>query len=123
MHAVDGGMNGSTVLFVCRANQGGTDYDVGHLDWTGCHTMTGRVMAVRKDNYQVITLTTQISIILRQLIFGPLFFHYGLIPHVMLNFCIHKFINFAPFLMLLQLISGNLSPYYAYYQPYAYSSG
>ena len=54
MHAVDGGMNGSTVLFVCRANQGGTDYDVGHLDWTGCHTMTGRVMAVRKDNYQVI---------------------------------------------------------------------
>ena len=54
MHAVDGGMNGSTVLFVCRAKQGGTDYDVGHLDWTGCHTMTGRVMTLRKNNYQVL---------------------------------------------------------------------
>ena len=33
-------------------------------------------------------LTIQISIILRlrQLIFGALYFHYGLIPHVMLNF-------------------------------------
>ena len=71
----------------------------------------------------LITLTTQISIILRQLIFGAFFFHYGPIPNIMLNFCLHKFINFAPFLMLLQLISGNLSPYYAYYQPYAYSSG
>ena len=69
------------------------------------------------------TLTTQISIILRQLIFGYVFSHYGLIPHVMLNFCIHKYFNFGPFLMLFQFISGNLSPYYAYYQPYAYLSG
>ena len=71
----------------------------------------------------LLTLATQISIILRQLIFGALFFHYGLIPHVMLNFCIYKLINFGQFLMLFQFISGNLSPYYAYYQPYAYLSG
>ena len=65
------------------------------------------------------TLTTQISIILQQLIFGTLFPHYGLIPLVMLNFCMNKCINFGPFLMLFWLISGNLSPYYAYYQPYS----
>ena len=75
MHAVDGGMNGSTVLFVCRANQGGTDYDVGHLDWTGCHTMTGRVMAVRKDNYQVVlNCNTSISGLLHRVVYMCSFF-------------------------------------------------
>ena len=46
--------------------------------------------SVLANSPRLLTLTTQISIILRQLIFGPLFFHYGLIPHVMLNFCINN---------------------------------
>ena len=54
LYSVQGGHNGTNnSFFICRSSQGGTDYDIGHLTWEGCHILTGEILQL-KQKYQVL---------------------------------------------------------------------